>query len=65
MKRKDFFALTGAAGLALPFGKAFGAVPGSEHKHTASGPAEITWKKLRLELFHPWTVSPVWERRGT
>ena len=60
MKRKDFFTLTGAAGLTFPFGKAFGAVPGREGMHTASGPAEITWKKLRLELFHPWTIT-----RGT
>jgi len=60
MKRKDFFMLTGAAGLSLPLGKAFGAVPAGRRLSGATGPAEITWEKIRLELFHPWTIT-----RGT
>ena len=52
--------LTGAAGLSLPLGKAFGAVPAGRSLSGATGPAEITWEKIRLELFHPWTIT-----RGT
>ncbi|NOY36557.1 MAG: dipeptide epimerase [Chlorobi bacterium] len=60
MNRKEFLTFSGLAGTGLVFNKAFG-TPGintfsSENKSKAT----ITYKKIRLELYHPWTIT-----RGT
>ena len=61
MRRKDFFTLSGAAGLTLSFGNAFGvAAAAGKDVSAGSGPAEITWEKIHLNLYHPWTIT-----RGT
>lgn len=52
--------LTGAAGAVWPLGKTLGSVPAGRPEKSKATQASITWKKIRLELYHPWTIT-----RGT
>jgi len=61
MKRKEFLTFTGAAGIGMAFNKAFANIPaGSNEKKSGIQKPEITYKKVHLELYHPWTIT-----RGT
>ncbi len=61
MKRKEFFLYSGAAGMGMVFGKPAALRAASPSMKKDNGqPPEITYEKIRLELFHPWTIT-----RGT
>ncbi|MCD6200354.1 MAG: dipeptide epimerase [Bacteroidales bacterium] len=61
MKRKEFIAFSGVAGMSMAFRKAFGKITAEDNTSgKRAEKAEITYEKIHLELFHPWTIT-----RGT
>ncbi len=61
MKRKDFLAFSGLAALGAPLVRGMKPAGVSlSGKKTGGEAAEITYEKVRLELYHPWTIT-----RGT
>jgi len=71
MKRKEFIAFSGVAGMSMAFRKAFGKITAEDNTSgKRAEKAEITYEKIHLELFHPWSiikrmVLSVWEKPVT
>lgn len=61
MNRKEFHTFTGAAGLGLAVNKVYGKMPAASSKSLSDmEKPEITYKKIHLTLYYPWTIT-----RGT